>query len=716
MTKRWMAMRAVCTAFVKFIYIPTSISFAVIRNCTTSATANSLSGFKCVTSNSKSSSYKHLLSHHLKNQSLDEARIVFDKIPTPSVALYTMMVMGYAQNHRLSEALNLFEEMPYRDVVSWNSMIKGCLDCGDFIMAKKLFDEMPKKNVISWTTIMNGLLQLGRVKDAERFFHKMPYRDVATWNAMIHGYCCNGRIEEALLLFEGMPTRNVISWTSMISGLDQNGKSDEALLLYQKMVSLGMHPTSTTLVCGLSAASKISALHAGLQIQCHIFKLGYCLDEYVYASLVTFYANCKQMKVAHKVFHDILHENVVVWTALLSGYALNNEHEHAIKVFREMMKQTVFPNEFSLTSALNSCCGLEDMEKGREIHVIATKLGLVTNTYVGNSLVVMYSKCGYINDGIIAFKKISEKNIVSWNSAIVGCAQHGCGMWALIVFKQMLCERVDPDEITLTGLLSACSHSGMLQKARCFFKYFEQKLSELTVEHYTCMVDVLGRCGELDEAEALARSLPMKANSMVWLVLLGACRMHSNLDVAERAAKEIFELEPDSSAAYVLLSNLYASASRWSEVARIRKMMKHKGVSKQPGSSWVSLKGWRHEFLTGDRSHPLSEKIYQKLDWLGVKLKELGYVPDQQFALHDVETEQREEMLSYHSERLAIAFGLLNTMEGSTITVMKNLRTCGDCHNAIKLIAKIVDREIIVRDSSRFHHFKDGTCSCGDYW
>ncbi|KAF7833583.1 pentatricopeptide repeat-containing protein [Senna tora] len=712
-----MTMSTLHGTFRRFIYIPTSISFTITQTYTTLTPKISLNSFECMKKNTKSNTYKHLLSQHLNSQNIEEARTVFDKIPLPDVALYTMMVKGYAQNQRLGEALNLFYEMPSRDIISWNSMIKGCLDCGDFVMAEKLFNEMPEKNVVSWTTIMNGLLQLGRVNNAENLFCKMPNKDVVAWNAMIHGYCSHGRAEDALRLFEDMPTRNVISWTSIINGLDQNGKSTEALLLYQKMVRLGVHPTSTTVMCGLTAAGRISALQVGLQIHSHMFKQGYFFDEHVSASLLTFYANCKQMEAAHKVFHDILHKNIVMWTSLLSGYGSNNMHEHAIEVFREMTRISVLPNEFSLTSALNSCCGLEDIEKGREIHTIATKLGLVANVYVGNSLVVMYTKLGHINDGITAFKKVSEKNIVSWNSAIVGCAQHGCGMSAFAIFNRMLRERVDPDEITLTGLLSACSHSGMLQKARCFFKYFDQKGSiEMTIEHYACMVDVLGRCGKLEEAEALVRSMPMKANSKVWLVLLSACRMHSNLNIAERAAKQIFELEPDSSAAYVLLSNMYASKSRWSEVASTRKTMKRNGISKQPGSSWLSLKGLRHEFLSGDRSHPLSEKIYQKLDWLGVKLKELGYVPDQEFALHDVETEQKEEMLSYHSERLAIAFGLLSSVEGSTITVMKNLRVCGDCHNAIKLMAKIVDREIIVRDSSRFHHFKNGMCSCRDYW
>jgi pentatricopeptide repeat protein len=332
----------------------------------------------------------------------------------------------------------------------------------------------------------------------------------------------------------------------------------------------------------------------------------------------------------------------------------------ALEVFGEMMTFNVVPNESSFTSALNSCVGLEDLEKGRVIHAAGIKMGLENGVYVGNSLVVMYSKCGFIGDALSVFRGIGEKNVVSWNSVIVGCAQHGCGVWALVLFKQMLMEGVESDEITLTGLLSACSRSGMLEKARCFFEYFGRKRSmKLTVEHYVCMVDVLGRCGEVKEAEALAMSMPVEANSMVWLVLLSACRVHSNLDVAERAAKQIFEMEPGCSAAYVLLSNLYASSRRWSEVARIRREMKRNGVVKQPGSSWITLKGLRHEFLSADRSHPLAEKIYEKLEWLGVKLKEMGYVSDQQFSLHNVEIEQIEEMVSYHSERLAIAFGEL---------------------------------------------------------
>lgn len=667
--------------------------------------------------NLSATSYKSVLTHHLGNRKLVKAREFFNDIPHPSVHLYTMMIDGYANNHKLKDALQLFYEMPVKDTISWNSMLKGCLNCGDLSKARQLFDEMPERNVISWTTMVNGFMLFGEIKMAELFFHDMPTRDIAAWNAMINGYLSNGRMEEAIRLFEVMPRRNVISWTSMIGGIDENGKTHEAFSLFQKMVDSGFTPTSTTFVCVLTASSNALALHLGVQVHAQIIKFGHCFDEFLCASLITFYSQCEQILNARKILEERLNMNVVVWTALVTGYSLNSKHESALTVFCDMVSFGVLPNQSSLTSALNACSGLESIDGGKVIHSAAIKLNLETDVFVCNSLIVMYGKCGNINDAIKVFTSNSEKNIVTWNSIIVGCAQHGYGMWVLILLNQMIRVGIEPDEITFTGLLSACSHSGMLQKGKCFFKYFSQyKTLEVKLEHYACMVDILGRCGKLEEAEVLVKNMPLEANSMVWLALLSGCRMHSNLDVAERAAARILNLEPHCSAAYVLLSNVYASVGRWSDVSKIRWKMKHNGIVKQPGTSWVTYKGSRHEFVSGDRSHPLSQEIYQKLDWLVGKMKEFGYVPDQQFALHDVEAEQKEEILSYHSERLAIGFGLITTVEGSTITVMKNLRVCGDCHAAVKLIAKIAGREIVVRDSMRFHHFKNGSCSCGDYW
>ncbi|XP_010272643.1 PREDICTED: pentatricopeptide repeat-containing protein At5g46460, mitochondrial [Nelumbo nucifera] len=663
-------------------------------------------------------SWKSMISYHIQNERLEEARRLFDEITSPDVYLYTMMIARYSRSQRLDDALELFCKMPVRDVASWNSMMKGCLDCGNLVIARKLFDEIPERNVISWTTILNGFLQFGKIEMAEVLFHKMPWRDTAAWNSMIFGYCSNGRIEDALKLFEEMPSRNVISWTTMIGGLDQYGMSGEALSLFQEMQDSGLIiPTASTYSSALTACANIPALDQGVQLHAHLVKLGYVFDAFISTSLITFYANCKQIENSHKIFQENLHMNVVMWTALITGYGLNSKYEEALVVFNDMIKVGIVPNQSTFTSTLYSCSGLEALDRGKMIHAQAVKLGLDFDVFVGNSLVVMYSKCGNIDDAVVLFNKMSKRNIVSWNSIIVGCAQHGYAIQALKFFDQMVHEEIHPDEITYIGLLTACSHSRMLDKAMHFFEKLNQDKSIVVkLEHYACMVDVFGRCGKLEEAEEFIRNMPVKANSMVWLALLSACRVHANLEVAKRAAQYVFDLEPHNSAAYILLSNLCASASRWNDVSQIRGMMKQKGIVKNPGCSWVTMKGSRHEFLCGDRSHPLSEKIYQKMDFLGGKLKELGYVPDRSFALHDVEDEQKEVILSYHSERLAIGFGLVTTVEGSTIRVMKNLRVCGDCHSAIKLIAKIIGREIIVRDSSRFHHFRNGNCSCGDYW
>ncbi|XP_016449334.1 pentatricopeptide repeat-containing protein At5g46460, mitochondrial-like [Nicotiana tabacum] len=658
-----------------------------------------------------------ILSEHLKNRRIDEARELFERIPSPNIYLCTKMIAGYAENLRLSEALKLFDKMPVKDTVMWNLMIKGCVNCGDMEMGLKLFKEMTQRNVISYTTMINGFLKFGKVEEAESLFREMPERDMAAWNAMIYGYFENGRVEDAVKLFERMTYKNVISWTSVISGLDQHGRSDDALLIFKKMLDFGVEPTSSTFASVITACASVRDLGLGSEIHACVVKVGYLYDTYVTASLITLYANCMHVDDSSKVFSERLHNNVVVWTSLLTGYGLNCKHKEALKVFGDMIRIGLLPNQSSFTSALNSSCEMESIDLGREIHGVAVKLGLNTDAFVGNSLVVLYSKCGNVNDGLIVFKEIPEKNIVSWNSIIVGFAQHGCGNWALTLFAQMVRSRVDMDDITFTGLLAACSHSGMLEKGRRLFQYISQiSPVEVTLEHYSCMVDILCRSGKLKEAEDLVKSMPMGPNLSIWLALLSGCKKHLNLELAERAAEKVFHLDPNCSAAYVLLSNIYAFSGRWNDVARIRGNMKRRGNIKQPGCSWVNQKGIRHTFLSGDTLHPLSDKIYEKLERLTEKLKEYGYVPDQRYALHDVEDEQKEVLLSYHSERLAICFALITTVHGCTITVMKNLRVCGDCHSAIKLIAKIVEREIIVRDSSRFHHFRDGFCSCSDYW
>ncbi|KAL6544897.1 hypothetical protein OROMI_023759 [Orobanche minor] len=680
-------------------------------------TIPSITSFSTLANPSPSNYRVQVIANRLKKQRVGENLEVSNETPAPDVYFSTKMISSYVQSFRFDDALKLFYEIPAKDIVVWNVMIKGCVSCGNIEMGLRLFDEMPERNVVSWTTMIDGLLKCRMIEEAKVLFWEMPSRDTAAWNAMVHGFFENGKMDEALRLFDVMPNKNAISWTTMISGLDHHGRSGEALLIFEMMVRTGLKPTSSTFSCAITSCANVGNLWLGSQVHGHVLKHGYVFDAHITASLITFYAKCKQMEECLKVFNEKLHENVVVWTALLTGYSANAKHEDALSVLVGMFRLKIVPNQSSFTSALNSSREIEAADWGKGIHDVAIKLGLENDPFVGNSLIALYTKCGNIKDGILVFKEIEHKNIVSWNSIIAGCAQHGCGEWALAFFTQMVKAGLYPDGITFTGLLNSCSHSGMLRKGKQFFKCIPRHAgSEVKLEHYACMVDIFCRNGKLDEAEILVKKMPMEVNLSVWLALLSGCRANLDVDLAERAARSIFLIDPHCSAAYILLSNIYASSGKWADVARIRRDMKRIGVSKQPGKSWVVLRGVKHSFVSCDKSHPLSDEIYEKLDWLGEKLKEYGYACDGRFALHDVEDEQKEGLLAYHSERLAICFALISGAQGSTITVMKNLRTCGDCHSAIKTMAKIIRREIVVRDSSRFHHFRDGFCSCGDHW
>ncbi|CAO2840474.1 unnamed protein product [Amaranthus hypochondriacus] len=516
----------------------------------------------------------------------------FGMVPHSNVSMCTKMITNHTKYGRLRDALHVFDQMPIRDTIAWNSIIKGCLDCDNLSMARKFFYEMPDKNVVSWTTMINGYMQFGKVEVAEGLFKEMSFKDVVVWNSMIHGYFINGSVTDAVKMFEDMPCRNVVSWTSMISGLDQNGRSADALRIFKQMVSCGIETTATMFSCLITACANSMAVELGTQIHARIVKLGCIIEEFISSSLITFYANCKQPENSRKIFMENVHYSVVVWTSLLTGYSLNSKYDQALTVFSDMTKMGIFPNESSFTSVLNSCCSLMSLGKGQIVHGEVIKLGFEASAFVGNSLVTLYSRCGNIEDAIKAFKRIHVKNLVTWNSIIVGSAQHGRVLWAFILFAQMLRAGVEPDAITLTGLLYAIDHSGMFLKGRQFFQYFGKYTSiELNAQHFGCMVDILCRSGELVEAEEFINTMPVKANSLMLLNLLGACRTHSNIEIAERVSKYILDLDPHCNAAHTILSNIYASAERWNDVSRVRLQMKSRNIATQGGCSWLNEGG-----------------------------------------------------------------------------------------------------------------------------
>jgi pentatricopeptide repeat protein len=470
----------------------------------------------------------------------------------------------------------------------------------------------------------------------------------------------------------------------------------------------------------LQACARLLSLRDGERIHAEAAKNGLAALVFVKNSLVHLYGACGLFESAHRVFDEIpvRERNPVSWNSMLNGFAANGRPNEVLTVFREMLDVDFTPDGFTMVSVLTASAEIGALALGRRVHVYLTKVGLVGNSHVGNALIDLYAKCGGVEDARRVFEEMGTgRTVVSWTSLIVGLAVNGFGKVALELFGVMEREKLVPTEITMVGVLYACSHCGLVDDG---FTYFNRMKEEYgiapRVEHLGCMVDLLGRAGKVEEAYDYILTMPLEPNAVVWRTLLGACAMHKKLELGEAAWARLVELDPGHSGGYVLLSNLYAAVGRWADVHVLRKRMAKDRVRKNPGRSLVELRNSVYEFVMGDRSHPESEQIYQMLAEIADRLKREGYIPRTSNVLADIEEEEKETALNYHSERLAIAFALLKSLSGTPIRIVKNLRVCGDCHTAIKLISKIYDREIIVRDRSRFHHFKGGSCSCNDYW
>ncbi|KAL4653449.1 hypothetical protein ACB092_01G304200 [Castanea dentata] len=510
---------------------------------------------------------------------------------------------------------------------------------------------------------------------------------------------------------------NIFTWNTMIRGYAESENPWPAIELYRQMHASSIEPDTHTYPFILKAVAKLTAVREGEKIHSISIRNGYESLVFVQNSLVHMYAACGHADSAHKMFDLMIDRDLVAWNSVINGFALNGMPSEALTLFREMGLEGVQPDGFTMVSLLSACAELGALALGRRAHVYILKIGLSVNLHVNNALLDLYAKCGSIREAHKVFNEMEDKNVVSWTSLIVGLAVNGFGKEALELFKELEREQLVPSEITFVGVLYACSHCGMVDAG---FKYFKRMKNEYgivpRIEHYGCMVDLLGRSGKVKEAYEYIQNMPLQPNAVVWRTLLGACTIHGNLALGEVARAQLLQLEPGHSGDYVLLSNLYAAERHWSDVQKVRRIMLTEGVRKTPGYSLVELGNRVYEFTMGDSSHPQSKDIYAMLAEITKLLKLEGYMPHTTNVLADIEEEEKENALSYHSEKIAIAFMLINTAPGTPIRVVKNLRACADCHLAIKLISKVFKREIVVRDRSRFHHFKDGSCSCRDYW
>ncbi|XP_054804575.1 pentatricopeptide repeat-containing protein At5g50990 [Prosopis cineraria] len=418
--------------------------------------------------------------------------------------------------------------------------------------------------------------------------------------------------------------------------------------------------------------------------------------------------------IAKKVFNKMPVRNVVSWNSMIGGYVKNSRFSDAMRLFREMLSSEVEPDGFTFASMITGCARLGALSYSEWVHNLMIEKRLELNYILSSALIDMYANCGRINVARELFESVRRDDVSVWNSMINGLATHGLALDAFALFSRMKMENVYPDSITFIGILAACSHCGLVEEGRKYFNLMQSYFSiQPQLEHYGAMVDLLGRSGLLEEAYAIIKEMPMKPDVVIWRALLSACRTHRKKELGEIAISNISRIE---SGDYVLLSNMYCSLNKWDSSERVRHLMRMGGVRKIRGKSWIELGGTVHQFKAADKSHAEIKAIYRVLEGLIQRAKLEGFMPLTELVLMDVSEEEKEENLSFHSEKLALAYGILKSSPGTEIRIWKNLRICQDCHSLMKISSRVLNRVILMRDRIRFHHFEGGLCSCGDYW
>ncbi|XP_010313676.1 pentatricopeptide repeat-containing protein At3g62890-like [Solanum lycopersicum] len=667
---------------------------------------------------------------------------------------YTFPLLVQASTVRLSEAEGKeFHNHVIKtgfglDVYVKNTLINMYAVCRNLVDARKMFDESPVLDSVSWNSILAGYVQVGNVDEAKVIFDKMPMKNVIASNSMIVLLGRSGRMSEACQLFNEMMQKDVVSWTALISCYEQHGMHTQALDLFMQMCSNGISIDEVVVLSVLSACAHLLVVQTGESVHGLVIRVGFesyvnlqnalihmystCgdvmaaqrlfdtsshLDQISWNSMISGYLKCGSVEKARELFDSMAEKDVVSWTTMISGYAQHDHFSETLALFQEMLHEDSKPDETTLVSVLSACTHLSALDQGKWIHAYIRKNGLKVNSILGTTLVDMYMKCGCVENALEVFNAMEEKGVSSWNALILGLAMNGQVERSLDMFQKMKECGVTPNEVTFVAVLGACRHMGLVDEGRSYFNAMTTHYNvEPNIKHYGCMVDLLARTGLLKEAETLIDSMPIAPDVATWGALLGACRKHGNSEMGERVGRKLLELQPDHDGFHVLLSNLYASKGNWDSVLDIRVAMTRKGVVKVPGCSMIEANGAVHEFLAGDKSHSQINEIEEMLAEMEKRLKIMGYAPGTDEVLLDIDEEEKESTLFRHSEKLAIAYGLIAIAPPTVIRIIKNLRICSDCHAAAKLISKAFDREIVVRDRHRFHHFKDGSCSCMEFW
>lgn len=705
-----------------------------------------------------------LLSIYANNQCFADADRLLHSLPNPDFVSFSTLINASSKFSNFSQTIKLFGKMLalrlFPDTHILPSIIKACagfpaLKLGQQVHGFGLTTGLSLDSFVQ-SSLVHMYTKCNELKYAHKVFDGMSDPDLISWSALASGYAKKGDVTNACNVFNDMEKLgiqpNVVSWNGMISGFNQSGHFLEAVIMFQKMHLDGFDCDGVSVSSVLAAVGDLKDLNLGVQVHGYVIKLGLESDVCVVSSLVDVYGKtgCSlemlhlfeemeqkdvgafnavvaglsrnaMVNEALRIFRQFqckgIELNVVSWTSMIACCTQNGKDIEALKLFREMQMAGVKPNFVTIPCLLPACSNVAALAHGKAAHCFSIRSGFSDDVYVGSALIDMYSNCGRIQAARSCFDRLPMSNLVCWNAMIGGYAMHGKAKEAIDIFHLLVRSGQRPDYVSFTSLLSACSQSGLVDAGRKFFNsMYEDYGIETKMEHYACMVSLLGRAGKLDEAYHMMMKMPFAPDACVWGALLNACRVHHDMALGEVAANRLFELEPNNSGNYILLSNIYAARGKWKKVDKVRDTMRSAGLRKTPGCSWIEVKNKVHMLLSGDKSHPQMMQITEKMHVLSIEMKKAGHIPDTDIVLQDVEEQEKEHILCGHSEKLAVVLGLLNTNPGTPLTVLKNLRICGDCHTVIKFISSFEGREIFVRDTNRFHHFKDGVCSCGDLW
>ncbi|XP_022144208.1 pentatricopeptide repeat-containing protein At1g25360-like [Momordica charantia] len=703
---------------------------------------------------------------------LSLARAIFNGTPLVmrDTIFYNAMITGYSHNDDGHSALELFHAMRrgnfQPDDFTFTSVLSAlALIVDNEQQCSQIHGAVVKSGTGLVSSVLNALLSVyvkcassplvlssSLMASARKLFDEMPERDELTWTTMITGYVRNDDLNGAHGLLDTMTEKLGVAWNSMISGYVHHGLFQEALTLFRKMRLLGVQHDEFTYTSVISACANGGFFQLGKQVHAYILKnelnpnhdfilsvsnalitlywkfgkvdgarkIFYEMpikDIVTWNAILSGYVNSGRMEEAKSFFVEMPEKNLLTWTVMISGLAQNGFGEEGLKLFNQMRLDGYEPCDYAFAGAITACSVLGALENGRQLHAQLIHLGHDSSLSVGNAMISMYARCGVVEAAKSLFLTMPFVDSVSWNAMIAALGQHGHGVKAIELFERMLEEGILPDRITFLTVISACSHAGLVDEGHKYFNSMSETYGITPGEdHYARMIDLFCRAGKFSDAKNVIDSMPCKPGAPMWEALLAGCRIHGNMDLGVEAAERLFELMPQHDGTYVLLSNMYANVGRWNDVARVRKLMRDRGVKKEPACSWTEVENKVHVFLVDDTVHPEVLSVYNYLEQLSLEMKKLGYIPDTKYVLHDMESEHKEYALSTHSEKLAVGFGLMKLPKGATVRVFKNLRICGDCHNAFKFMSKVVRREIVVRDGKRFHHFKNGECSCGNYW